>query len=107
MSAVLYLDVARARADFEALAATIHPLRLRYATKANPHPALLAALDRAGAHFAVTALPDLDVLLALGVPGERVACVSPGAPASLLRRCHEAGVRQLAADTPWELRKIA
>src|SRR5207237_9719404 len=40
-------------------------------------------------------------------PGERIACVSPGPPASLVRRCHAAGVRQLMADTPWELRKIA
>jgi diaminopimelate decarboxylase len=66
---VLHLDVARASAEYATLAATVRPLRLRYATKANPHPALLAALAAAGAAFAVTTRPELEALLALGVAG--------------------------------------
>jgi ornithine decarboxylase len=104
---VLHLDVARASAEYATLAATVRPLRLRYATKANPHPALLAALAAAGAAFAVTTRPELEALLALGVAGGRIACVTPGPPASLLRRCHAAGVRRLAVDSAWELRKTA
>jgi ornithine decarboxylase len=104
---VLYLDVARASAAYTAVAAAVRPIRVRYATKANPHPALLAALVAAGAEFAVTTLPELGALLACGVAGARVACVTPGPPASLLRRCHAAGVRRFAVDTGWELRKLA
>jgi ornithine decarboxylase len=106
-SPVLHLDVARAAADYAAVAAAVAPIRVRYATKANPHPALLAALAAAGAEFAVTTPPELEPLLAIGVPGARIACVSPGPPASLLRRCRAAGVRRLAVDSGWELHKAA
>lgn len=104
---VLYLDVARASADYAAVAAAVRPLRVRYAAKANPHPALLAALAAAGAGFAVTTRPELEALLALGLAGTRIAGVTPGPPASLLRRCRAAGVRRLAVDSVWELRKAA
>ena len=104
---VLYLDAARASAAYAAVAATVQPLRVRYATKANPHPALLAALAAAGAEFAITTQPELEALLACGVAGARIACVTPGPPASLLRRCQAAGVRRFAVDTIWELRKVA
>jgi ornithine decarboxylase len=107
MPPILYLDPARARADYTALATSVRPIRLRYATKANSHPALLAALADADVHFAVMSRPELDALLALGIPGERIACVTPGPPASLLRRCHQASVRRLAVDSVWELRKVA
>jgi ornithine decarboxylase len=107
MPPVLYLAPDRARANYLALMQWMQPLRIRYATKANPHPALLAALAHSGAHFAIVSAPELEALLVLGVPGERIACVNPGPPASLLRRCRAAGVRQLAADSVWELRKAA
>ena len=107
MPPILYLDPARAGADYAALAASVRPVRLSYATKANPHPALLAALADTGAHFAIMSRTELDALLALGVAGERIACVSPGPPASLLHRCRDVGVRHLAVDSLWDLRKTA
>jgi ornithine decarboxylase len=107
VDAVLHLDPAIAAAAHRQLAAEAAPLRVRYAVKANPHPALLAALAAAGAHFAITSLADLDALAASGVDGARITCVTPGPPASLLRRCQALGVRHLTVDTPWELQKAA
>jgi ornithine decarboxylase len=104
---VLYLDVARARHAYEMLAADAGPVRLRYATKANHHPALLGALAAAGAQFAIMSLAELEAALAVGVPGSRLACMTPGPPASLLRRCREIGVRSFTVDTAWEARKLA
>src|SRR5215204_6165750 len=89
-SPALYLDVARAAADYAAVVAAARPIGVRYATKANPQPALLATLAVAGAEFAVTTRPELEALLALGVAGARIACVTPGPPASLLRICRAA-----------------
>src|SRR5579884_3177628 len=106
-SPVLYLDVAQARADYAAVTAAAGPLRVRYVTKANPHPALLGALAADGAAFAVTTERELDALLTQGVAGARIACVTPGPPASLLRRCRAAGVGHLTVDTVWELQKTA
>jgi ornithine decarboxylase len=106
-SPALYLDVTRAVVDYAAVAAAARPIGVRYATKANPQPALLAALAAAGAEFAVTTRLELEALLALGVAGARIACVTPGPPASLLRICRAAGVRRLAVDSAWELRKAA
>ncbi|HEY7063555.1 MAG TPA: alanine racemase [Chloroflexota bacterium] len=107
MPAVLYLGVARAVADYAAVAAAVRPLRVRYAAKANPHPALLGALAAAGAGFAVTSRAELEALLVAGVTGARIACVTPGPPASLLRRARAADVREYAVDSVWELRKVA
>jgi ornithine decarboxylase len=107
VGAVLYLDPAAAAAAYRQLAAEAAPLRVRYAVKANPHPALLAALVDAGAHFAISSLADLDALATSGVDGARIASVTPGPPASLLRRCQAVGVRRLTVDNPWELRKAA
>ena len=107
MSPTLYLDPARTAAAYRALAALTAPIRVRYAVKANAHPALLAALAAAGADFAVTSLADVEAVAALGVGGDRAACVSPGPPASLLRRCRALGVRRITVDNAWELRKAA
>ncbi len=103
----LMLDPTRAVAAYEALAARAAPLRVRYAVKANAHPALLDALAAAGADFAISSLPDLEALAALGIDGRRASSVSPGPPASLLRRCRVLGVAHLTVDNPWELRKAA
>ncbi|HLH26376.1 MAG TPA: hypothetical protein VK066_27975 [Chloroflexota bacterium] len=99
--------MAQARADYAAVTAAAGPLRVRYVTKANPHPALLGALAADGAAFAVTTERELDALLTQGVAGARIACVTPGPPASLLRRCRAAGVGHLTVDTVWELQKTA
>jgi ornithine decarboxylase len=104
---VLHLDPAAAAAGYRQLAAEAAPLRVRYTVKANPHPALLAALSDAGAPFAVTSLADLDAVASLGVDGARIASVTPGPPASLLRRLQTGGVRHLSVDNAWELRKAA
>jgi ornithine decarboxylase len=105
--AVLHLDPAAAVTTYRQLAEAAAPLCVRYAVKANPHPALLAALAAAGAPFAVSSLGDLDALAAVGVDGARITSVSPGPPASLLRRFQALGVRRLTVDTPWELKKVA
>ena len=101
------LDSTLAAAAYRQLAAEAVPLRVRYAVKANAHPALLAALDAAGAPFAVSSPADLEALVAAGVEGARITSITPGPPPSLLRRCQALGVRHLTVDTPWELRKAA
>ena len=105
--AVWYLDPARAVQAYQRLIALPGAPRVRYAVKANSHPTLLAALAAAGAHFAVVAEPELRALHAVGVPGQRIACVTPGPPAALLRACRAAGVALYAVDSAWEVRKLA
>ena len=106
-SAVLWLDVARASAAYAAVAAAVRPIRVRYATKAIRIRRCWRRSRAAGAEFAITSLPELEALLALGIAGTRIACVTQGPPATLLRRCHAAGVRRFAVDTLWEVRKVA
>lgn len=107
MAAVWYLDPTRAVEAYRTLVGLPGAPRVRYAVKANTHPALLAALAEAGAHFAIVSAPELAALRALGVPGARIACATPGPPASLLRACQAAGVACYAVDSAWEVRKLA
>ncbi|MBN1243607.1 MAG: hypothetical protein JXA15_12970 [Spirochaetales bacterium] len=68
-----------ARDAFRRLRAALPPrVRLAYAIKANPHPALLAAFAPLGAWFDTASGGELERLDSLGVDGSRVLFAGPG-----------------------------
>jgi ornithine decarboxylase len=103
----LELDLDAAVTQLSALSRMLPATAVHYAVKANPHPALLARLARAGARFDVAS------------PAEVDACVSAGAAAGDLlysnpvkRRCdiayaHRIGVRTYVIDCVSEMLKVA
>jgi len=103
----LRLDVARARDGYRAVAAAFPGMAVHYAVKANPHPALLASLHRAGCRFEAASWAEIRAAVRAGADPAQVLFTHPVKPADQIARAHRAGVWRFAADCGTELRKIA
>ncbi len=78
-----------------------------YAVKCNPEPALLRLLYALGAGFDCASKAELECVLALGVPKERIIFAHPCKRATDLRYAREHGIKYTTFDTASELTKIA
>ncbi|KAI8467817.1 MAG: pyridoxal-dependent decarboxylase [Monoraphidium minutum] len=78
-----------------------------YAVKCNPEPALLRLLAALGAGFDCASKAELEAVLALGVPPERVIFAHPCKRPADLRFAAGAGVQLTTFDTEGELGKVA
>ena len=101
----LLLDMGAAVARFTTIAAAFGTDAVHYATKANPHPALIAALVRAGSRFDVASPAEVDLCLNAGADPAHLVYSNPikrradiryaGGPRRVdLRRGHGRGGRQ-------------
>ena len=85
---------AAAAAQFTALRAVLPSrVRLAYAVKANPHPALLARFAALGASFDCASIGELERVEALGLPAGRTFFAGPGKREAELRKALDLGVR--------------
>lgn len=90
-----------ARAGFQALRAALPArVRLAYAVKANPHPALLRCFAGLGASFDCASIGELARVEALGLPPGRTFFAGPGKREAELAKALEMGVRVQAEG--WE-----
>jgi ornithine decarboxylase len=103
----LELDVSRAVAGYAALARTLPGTAVHYAVKANPHPALLAALARAGARFDVASPAEVRACLDAGADPEDLVCSNPVKRRDDVAATAALGVRLFVVDSPEETRKVA
>lgn len=87
-------DGALPAARYATLRAALPPrVRIAYAVKANPHPALLESLARQGSSFDVASAGELGRVAQLGVGGERVLFAGPGKRESELLAAVHLGAR--------------
>ena len=103
----LALDIDRIVSAYHALLNNVPNAEIFYAVKSNSNTAVVAALAAQGSSFDVASLAELEKILALGVPGERVVCSNPIKNTKLLKRCAEMQVYGVVADSVDELHKIA
>jgi ornithine decarboxylase len=80
---------------------------VHYAVKANPHPALVAALARAGSRFDVASAGEVDLGVAAGVDPTHLLFSNPVKGRSDIRHAHCAGVRLFVADSIDEIVKLS
>jgi ornithine decarboxylase len=97
-------QLARQMARFREALPKVEPF---YAVKANPHPAVLKMLARAGAGFDVASATELEAALAAGAAPDRLIFANTVKPPQALRLAHRRGVRLMTFDSASELRKIA
>lgn len=85
---------AAAEVQFSALRAVLPSrVRLAYAVKANPHPALLARFASLGASFDCASIGELERVEALPLPPGRTFFAGPGKREAELRKALAMGVR--------------
>jgi len=103
----LLLDVDLAVSRFTALAGCFGPQSVHYAVKANPHPALVAALAAVGSRFDVASPGELDLCLAAGVDPAHLVYSNPVKRRSDIAYAHHLGVGLFAADSWEEIVKLS
>ncbi len=101
----LNLDVAIERLTQLRLA--LPDSKVHYAVKANPHPALLAALSDSGASFDVASPNEVRAALSAGAKPSALVYSNPIKRADHIAEAHALGVRLFVADSLNEVRKLA
>ncbi|HRA44987.1 MAG TPA: type III PLP-dependent enzyme [Phycicoccus sp.] len=103
----LELDVSIAVERFRRLSAVLPGARIRYAVKANPHPALLRALAAEGCGFDVASPAEAGAAMSARVPTDHLIHSNPVARRDHLRLCGALGVKRFVVDSLAELEKLA
>ncbi|MEV0606088.1 type III PLP-dependent enzyme [Polymorphospora rubra] len=80
--------------------------RVYYSLKANPLPALVAALVTAGCHTEITSSGELDVALAAGADPAHCLYTGPGKTTDALGHCLDRGVRFFSVESGTDLRRL-
>jgi diaminopimelate decarboxylase len=100
-------DLAVVRANHAALRAGLPaPSRRYYSLKANPHPALVAALAAEGCCAEICSSGELAAALSAGVPADRILYTGPGRRDDELAEAVKAGVTWFSADSPHAIEQL-
>lgn len=104
---LLVIDTQTFSRQLDELMACMPYANIYYAVKANPEVPLLKELQRRGCCFDVASKFELDDILALGVPGEKISFGNTIKKARDVAYFYEKGVRLYATDSEADLRNIA
>jgi ornithine decarboxylase len=102
----LLVDLELVRSKIRRFRAAMPEVRIHYAMKANPHPEILRVMLEERVAFEVASAGELEVLLALGVPGPEIHYNNPIKPPAHLERAAREGVAWYAIDSVEELHKV-
>jgi ornithine decarboxylase len=106
-SPLLLLDREKARAQYEALQATLPMVQHHFAIKALRHPAVIAAVDECGGYFDVMTNSDVDMVRAGGISPERCVHTNPIKKPEDIIHGLTAGIRTFVVDNPAEIDKFS
>ena len=106
-SPYLLMDLDAVEGAYRAITSALPDVAIRYATKCNPDPRILARLHSAGSGFEIASYSELQLLTSLGVAAEDVIFSSPVKPWTHIREAASAGVWRFAFDSATELDKLA
>jgi ornithine decarboxylase len=78
-----------------------------YALKANPHPGIVELLQELGCDFEISSQGELELLLRLGVPSQRIISSNPVKDQAFIKSAHACGINLFAFDSSAEIEKLA
>jgi ornithine decarboxylase len=104
---VLLMDLKRVAMHYRKMVRALPEIRIHYATKCNPFPAVLSQLKVLGCNFEIASAAELDDLLTIGVKPEQILFSHPVKPIGHIANAYAAGVRHFAFDSASELTKLA
>ena len=103
----LVIDLAVVRARYAELCAELPEARVYYAVKANPEPAVLAALAAAGSGFDVASPGEIELVLRNGGSPDSLCYANPVRKLSDAAAAAAAGVRLFVSDSSEDLTVLA
>ena len=93
--------------SYRRLAAALPASAMHYAVKANPDPALLAALARAGCRFDVASPAEITAAVLAGATAGELVYSNPVKRREDIRFAARLGVDLFVVDSPGEVDKVA
>ncbi len=102
---IILLD--RVRKKFQAFRTHFPQAKIYYAVKASPGKEVITLLRDLGSYFDIASIYELDQVLELGVPPERVSFGNTIKKARHVREAYEKGVRLFASDSEADIRHLA
>jgi ornithine decarboxylase len=106
-SPFLAIDLEVVARAYAAIRRALPQVKVHYAVKCNPEPAILARLDGLGSGFEIASLAELRLLAALGIDVRDVLYSNPVKPSEHIAGAARLGVERFAADSRCELEKLA
>jgi ornithine decarboxylase len=103
----LLMDKRLIKAKYEEFLTCFSQARVYYAVKSNPHPSIITLLHELGCEFEISSLGELERLLSMGIPSERIAVGNPVKAPSLVKLAHQSGIDLTAFDSYSEIEKLA
>jgi ornithine decarboxylase len=104
---LLVLSASQTRENFRRLASAFPDTSIFYAMKANPHPAILHALQESGCGIDIASGPELRAALGAGFTADQMIFSAPFKRPTAIREAALAGADLMVADSPGEVDSIA
>lgn len=103
----LVIDLDGIRSRYVQIRYHMPEVNIYYAVKANDHPEILKTLADLGSGFEVASSSELEKVLSLGIPPERIISSNPVKPEEFVDYAYRSGVNRFAVDSFTEVEKIA
>ena len=103
----ILMDLEGIKARYVQIRYHLPEVNVYYAVKANDHIDVLRALAEVGSGFEVASSGELEKVLSLKVPPERVISSNPVKPEEFIDFAYRSGVNRFAVDSFTEVEKIA
>ncbi len=102
----LLIDKKIIREKYEQLRRALEEAEIFYALKANPHHRIATLFRELGSGFEISSEGELDLLLRLNVPPQRIISSNPIKSEAFIRAAFAAGVNQFTFDSSAEVEKL-
>jgi ornithine decarboxylase len=102
-----WVSAPRIRHNYRRMIAGLPGVRVFYPVKTNPNREVLQIVREEGASFDAASLGEVELVLSLDVPANRIAFTTPVKAPNDIAAAARAGVRLFAADSDAEIGKLA
>jgi len=103
----MVIDSSIIAGKYENLKNLIDGVQVFYSVKTNPHVEVIRLLDKLGAGFEISSLPELKDLISLGIPADKIISGNTLKVPQMIEEAHKYGVNYFAYDSETEVDKIA
>lgn len=106
-SPCIVINLDQVKKQYEELASYFPDSRIHYSVKANPSAEIIALLHQLGSNFDFASIYEMDKLIALGVPPEKMLFGNTIKKASDIEHAYQQGIRLFATDCQSDIENIA
>ena len=103
----LLFDISKLKRNYFLMSNTLENAQVFYAMKANDHPRILKALKEWDSGFETASWGEIELLLQLGIPSERIIFGAPIKKEGHIDHAFREGIRYFAFDSAAELFKLS